>query len=162
MACFDGRDRFLAQVKTIGSRHRYFSKLSSTLIDLTLLRIAIQPGSGSCLLDDDFNPISDSLDRFFWIWDGAAAHQDLEALHQAMSVGRANHRKKPRRQLHITDSWRDDLEVEISEGWTGYGQTNGLLKSIACYGVVFERLQGEALENYILRIATTRPGVLKA
>ncbi|MEL6398332.1 MAG: hypothetical protein AAFR26_04500 [Cyanobacteria bacterium J06626_4] len=34
-------ERFLAQVETIEGRHRQFSKLTSTLPDLTLLRIAI-------------------------------------------------------------------------------------------------------------------------
>jgi hypothetical protein len=41
MACCDGRDRFWAQVKTLGGRPRSGSQLSSTLTDLTLLRIAI-------------------------------------------------------------------------------------------------------------------------
>lgn len=38
---FEGRNRFLAEVKTIRGRYRQGSKLSSTLTDLTLLRIAI-------------------------------------------------------------------------------------------------------------------------
>ncbi|MBD0337619.1 MAG: hypothetical protein ICV62_19190 [Cyanobacteria bacterium Co-bin13] len=33
-----------------------------------------------------------------------------------------------------------------------------MLKTIACYGVVFEQFQGQALEDYVLRIATSRPG----
>ena len=110
------------------------------------------------VLDDDFNPIGDSLERFFWLWDGAAAHQDLASLQKALAIGRDNHRKRPKRRLQVTQSWRDDLEIEISEGWTGYGQTNALLKAIACYGVVFERKQGETLEDYVLHIATSRPG----
>ena len=121
-------------------------------------RLPMQPGSGSCLLDNAFNPLGDSLDRFFWIWDGAASHQDLDALDQAMKVGRVNHRKRPKRRLQVTQAWREDMEIDISEGWTGTGQTNALLKTIACYGVVFEQLQGSALEEYVLRIATTRPG----
>ena len=121
-------------------------------------RLPMQPGSGSCLLDNAFNPLGDSLDRFFWIWDGAASHQDLDALNQAMKVGRANHRKRPKRGVQVTQAWREDLEIDINEGWTGTGQTNALLKTIACYGVVFEQLQGSALEEYVLRIATTRPG----
>jgi hypothetical protein len=75
-----------------------------------------------------------------------------------MKVGRSNHRKRPKRRLQVTQAWREDLEIDISEGWTGTGQTNALLKTIACYGVVFEQLQGSALEEYVLRIATTRPG----
>ncbi|PZO36916.1 MAG: hypothetical protein DCF17_16625 [Shackletoniella antarctica] len=121
-------------------------------------RLPLQPGSGSCLLDDALNPIGDSLARFFWLWDGAAGHQDMDALRHAMKIGRDNHRKKPKRRSHPVESWRQDLDLEITEGWTGYGQTNHLLKTIACYGRVFERLDGQALIDYTLRIALTRPG----
>lgn len=121
-------------------------------------RLPLQPSSGSCLLDDSFNPIDESLKRFFRLWDSAATHQDLDGLKQALAVGRSNHRKRPKRQYQVTQAWRDDLEIEISEGWTGPGQTNHLLKTIACYGVVFEQLQGNALEGYVLRIATSRTG----
>ncbi|HEY9878083.1 MAG TPA: hypothetical protein V6D29_06485 [Leptolyngbyaceae cyanobacterium] len=121
-------------------------------------RLPLQPSSGSCLLDDDLNPISDSLSRFFWLWDGAASHQDLESLKDALKVGRNNHRKRPKRRSHPVESWRNDLEAEIAEGWTDYGQTNYLLKTIACYGIVFEHLGGEELETYMLRIATKSPG----
>ncbi|HEY9881660.1 MAG TPA: hypothetical protein V6D29_24630 [Leptolyngbyaceae cyanobacterium] len=121
-------------------------------------RLPLQPGSGSYLLDDDLNPIGNSLSRFFWLWEGAAAHQDLESLKEALKVGRNNHRKRPKRRSHPVADWRTDLETEIAEGWTGYGQTNHLLKTIACYGIVFEQLEGEELESYILRIATQSPG----
>jgi hypothetical protein len=82
----------------------------------------------------------------------------MDALRHAMKIGRDNHRKKPKRRSHPVDSWRQDLDLEITEGWTGYGQTNHLLKTIACYGRVFERLDGQALIDYTLRIALTRPG----
>lgn len=121
-------------------------------------RLPLQPSSGSCLLDDDLNPIGNSLSRFFWMWDGAAANQDLDSLKQALLVGRNNHRKRPKRRSHPVEDWRTDLETEIAEGWTDFGQTNHLLKTIGCYGVVFEQFQGQVLEEYILRIATSRPG----
>ena len=38
-------------------------------------RLPLQPGTGACLLDDEFQPIGDRLDRFVWLWDGAASHQ---------------------------------------------------------------------------------------
>ncbi|MBD1877203.1 hypothetical protein H6F75_27345 [Nodosilinea sp. FACHB-131] len=121
-------------------------------------RLPLQPGSGSCLLDDALNPIGDSLARFFWLWDGAASHQDMDTLRHAMKIGRDNHRKRPKRRSHPVESWRHDLDLEITEGWTAYGQTNHLLKTIACYGRVFEGLQGQALIDYTLRIALYCPG----
>ena len=129
-----------------------------TFIEYMGHRLPLQPGSGSCLLDDALNPIGSSLARFFWLWDGAAGHQDMEALCHAMKIGRDNHRKRPKRRSHPVESWRHDLDLEITEGWTDYGQTNHLLKTIACYGHVFESIQGQALIDYTLRIALNCPG----
>ena len=129
-----------------------------TFIEYMGHRLPLQPGSGSCLLDDALNPIGGSLARFFWLWDGAAGHQDMDTLRHAMKIGRDNHRKKPKRRSHPVESWRQDLDLEITEGWTAHGQTNHLLKTIACYGRVFEGLEGPALIDYTLRIAITRPG----
>ncbi|MBD0361450.1 MAG: hypothetical protein ICV55_01455 [Coleofasciculus sp. C3-bin4] len=131
----------------------------SAFIEYNAHRLPLQPGSGSCLLDDAFQPVTDNLARFLWVWEGAAQAQDLDSLRQALAAGRNAHRKRPKRQcLSTIESWRADLEAEIAEGWTDYGQTNSLLKSIACYGHVFEGLKGEELEDYVLRIATSRPG----
>jgi pimeloyl-ACP methyl ester carboxylesterase len=129
-----------------------------TFIDYAAHRLPLQPGSGSCLLDEALNPIGDSLARFFWLWDGAAAHQDLDTLRHAMKIGRDNHRKRPKLRSHPVESWRHDLDVEITEGWTAPGQTNHLLKTIACYGHVFEGHQGQDLIAYTLRIALNCPG----
>ena len=125
-------------------------------------RLPLQPGTGSYLLDDDLNPISDKLDRFFWLWDGAASHQDMDELRHALKVGRDNRRKKPRRSLYPSNStveiWRHDLEAELEEGWSGPGQTNHLLKTIACYGHVFLGLAGDDLITHSLETATHLPG----
>jgi hypothetical protein len=121
-------------------------------------RLPLQPASGSCLLDDDLNSQGNSLAQFFWRWDQAASHQAMDELRHAIKIGRDNHRKKPKRRNHPVESWRQDLDTEITEGWTAPGQTNSLLKTIACYGRVFEGLQGQDLIDYTLRIATSRPG----
>ena len=124
-------------------------------------RLPLQPGTGSCLLDDDLNPIGDKLDRFFWLWDGAASHQDMDALCEALKIGRDNRRKKSRRSRRpnsTVDAWRADLELEIEEGWSGHGQTNHLLKTIACYAHVFIGLSGDALFTHSLETATQLSG----
>jgi len=122
-------------------------------------RLPLQPGSGSCLLDNSLQPIGGDLQRFFWAWDIAAIAQDMGCLTEALRIGRDSQRKRRRRRAtHPVKQWRDDLELEIGEGWSDYGQTNGLLKSIACYGRVFEGLAGAELAAYVERIATSRPG----
>jgi hypothetical protein len=125
-------------------------------------RLPLQPDTGSCLLDDDLNPISDQLDRFLWLWDGAASHQDIDELRHALKIGRDNRRKKPRRSPYpnnsTVDAWRTDLETEINDGWSGPGQTNHLLKTIACHSRVFLGLAGDDLFNHSLQTAIHLPG----
>lgn len=130
----------------------------TTFTEYNAHRLPLQPGSGSCLLDDALNPQAGNLARFFWLWDGAASQQDLDTLRHAMKIGRDNHRKRPKRRSHPVDTWRHDLDLEITEGCTAHGQTNHLLKTIACYGRVFEGLEGQALIDYTLRIAINSPG----
>ena len=130
----------------------------SIFVEYNAHRLPLQPGSGSCQLDGDLNPIACNLTRFFWQWDQAANQQDMEALLPALKIGRDNHRKRPKRKSHPAERWRLDLETEIADGWSDRGQTNHLLKTIACYGRVFEGLGGEALAEYVHRIAISRSG----
>ena len=130
----------------------------SIFVEYNAHRLPLQPGSGSCQLDEGLNPIAGNLARFLWQWDQSAQQQDLDALRQALKIGRDNHRKRPKRKTRPVESWRIDLETELAEGWSDRGQTNHLLKTIACYGRVFEGLSGEVLTEYVHRIALSRPG----
>jgi hypothetical protein len=144
------------QVETFPNTKAY--AIPGTHIEYNAHRLPLQPDSGSCLLDLDNNPISTDLGQFFHHWDLAAAGQDLETLHQAISVARRNGSKRKRYRIAAVDEWRADLQTEINEGWTGSGQTNHLLKTISCYGVVFEGLQGEALAEFVQTTAINAPG----
>lgn len=106
-------------------------------------RLPIQPRSGSCLLDDDLNPISDRLEDFLEDWDRAAAGQDLDLLKEAIPHAReARKHERYQRSLSPTaETWKAELEGELAEGWTGHGQTNHLLKTIACHAIVFEYIE---------------------
>lgn len=120
-------------------------------------RLPLQPASGSCLLTADLHPQSSDLAEFFHQWDLAAQGQDLESLKGAIATAKVNRRRSSRPSTVIAD-WQHDLETEIEQGWTSYGQTNHLLKTLACYGRVFQRLQGDALAEYILVRAAQLPG----
>jgi hypothetical protein len=144
------------QVETFPNTKAY--AVPGTYIEYNAHRLPLQPDSGSCLLDADGNPIGTDLGQFFRHWDSAAVGQDLETLHQAIAVARRNGSKRKRHRIAAVDEWRSDLQIEINEGWTGYGQTNHLLKTIACYGVVFEGLQGEALAEFVQTTAMNAPG----
>lgn len=121
-------------------------------------RLPLQPGTGSIMLNEAMQPVGSDLGRFFWAWDFATKAQDFEIFKASLKHGRDQHRNRPRLRSHPVDQWRIDLETEINEGWTEDGQTNALLKSIACYGRVFQRLEGDALADYVEQTAITRPG----
>ena len=121
-------------------------------------RLPLQPGSGSCLLDHNLAPTAGGLERFFWQWDFVAQAQDMALLHPALSQGRELQRKRKRKVTGKVAQWSEDLRREIETGWTGKGQTNGLLKAIACYGRVFEGLGDDELSIYIEQMAITRDG----
>ncbi|MEO1095967.1 MAG: hypothetical protein AAFX01_13820, partial [Cyanobacteria bacterium J06638_28] len=119
-------------------------------------RLPLQPNTGSCLLDDNLNPIGESLEQFFQLWAKASAHQDMGELHHALKIGRDNHRQRPRRSrssVGKVEVWRQDLEADIQTGWTGHHQTNHLLKVIACHGHVFLELSGDDLMAHTLDTA---------
>ena len=124
-------------------------------------RLPLQPESGSCLLDNEFNPVSAKLSDFLTQWDIAATGQDIATLQAALPIARNNRRKKIRTRFSKTQSWKADLETILSEGWTGPSQTNQLLKEFGCYGVVFLDLRGEELANYIHQQAISSPGYKK-
>ena len=121
-------------------------------------RLPLQPGSGGCLLDDDLQPTGADLERFFRQWDFAKVAQDMEALAGALEVGRDRHRKRPKMRSHPVDVWRAEWELDINEGWTGPKQTNSLLRTIAGYGRVFLRFEGEQLHEFVVETAVNAPG----
>jgi hypothetical protein len=133
-------------------------------------RLPLQPNTGSCLLDDDLNPTSEGLrpalggqrlETFFRQWDIAASQQDLNELRHALKIGRDNHRKRNKKQRQDSprsEAWRQDLETEINDGWSSPGQTNHLLKTIACHGHVFLHLQDDPLIQHTLETAQQLPG----
>jgi hypothetical protein len=123
-------------------------------------RLPLQPQSGSCLLDDDLNPIGDRLSDFFATWEWAEQGQDMEMLQTALPHAReARKQESHRRKLsRRAQEWKADLDDEIAEGWTGPGQTNRLVKAIAERGHVFEGLEGANLQNYIVDTAISTPG----
>ena len=132
--------------------------LPGTTTEYNAHRLPLQPDSGSYLLDDDLNAISNDLGQFFACWDTAAAGQDLEELHTAIATARRNRRGRRNCSVGIVENWKQDLQTEMKEGWTGYGQTNHFLKTIACYGVVFEGLKGDALAEFVHETAINSPG----
>jgi hypothetical protein len=111
--------------------------------------------SGSYLLDPkEFYPISADLDRFLVGAEEDAKNQDMELLEEAIATSRKRFYQAkfgkgsacPSEQDLSSKAqvWLDDLKIILSEGWTGPGQTNDLLREIGKRVVVFDELSPEA------------------
>jgi hypothetical protein len=111
--------------------------------------------AGSYILDPkEFYPLSADLDRFLVGADEDAKNQDMELLEEAIATSRKRFYQAkfgkgsacPSEQDLSSKAqvWLDDLKIIISEGWTGPGQTNDLLREIGKRVVVFDELSPEA------------------
>ncbi|WNZ24162.1 hypothetical protein HJG54_15720 [Leptolyngbya sp. NK1-12] len=156
--CLEAQDLSIAQAQLEVFPNCKSYAYNGSYSEYNAHRLPLQPHSGSCLLDADLNPTFSDLGRFFEQWDLAAAAQDMRELREAISTARTNRRGKRRCYTNDIEAWLSDLRTEMAEGWTGYGQTNHLLKTIACYGVVFEGLQDEELTEFIHTSAIQAPG----
>jgi hypothetical protein len=110
---------------------------------------------GSYLLNRDLEPDSNSITTLLQRADLSAAGQDLETLLGAMEqVWEYLKKQYYRRGKGNAQKWYDHLRQQIEEGFSGFGQTNTLLLCIACFGIVFRKLQGRDLYEYVFSSIT--------
>ncbi|MEH2264622.1 hypothetical protein [Nostoc sp.] len=124
------------------------------------IRCPMQPGSGSFLLDDDLQAISDSVSIFLDYCDRAASRQDLTKLKRVANKAKKQISRERYRKQESADvvQWRANWEEIISTGWTGKGQTNTLLQIFVGYGIVFLDLESDKLVEFCLTTAINAPG----
>ncbi|MHC5779075.1 hypothetical protein [Nostoc sp.] len=124
------------------------------------IRCPMQPGSGSFLLNDDLQPISDSVSIFLDHCDRAASRQDLAKLKRVANKAKKQISRERYRKQESADvvEWRTNWEEIIAIGWTGQGQTNTLLQIFVGYGIVFLDLESDKLVEFCLNTAINAPG----
>lgn len=147
------------QLETFPNEKEFGKCWKGDFVEYNGHRLPLQPGTGAAILDADLEPIAlEDLGRFFALWDNATLQNSHETISEALCIARANRRNRGRKATGPVKEWQADLQAQIDEGWTGPGQTNDLLKVIATYGRVFERMEVYDLADYIERIATNSPG----
>lgn len=138
-----------------------------------LHRLPFQPNSGSYMLEDDgLNPqplldtTEDQLAAFLDQWEIAAAGQDMKLLNRKMPQLYAKYKQRKNRfkyqscedKTKKAREWETALNMSIAIGWTGYGQTYSLMPKFLAYGVVFLKLVGKELYDWMYKAITTAPG----
>ena len=126
------------------------------------LRLPCQPGTGSFLLDADFNPVGDRIETFLHWAAQDAEGQDFAKFRRYLRSARTK-LKKIEKQItqklsQNAQDWKEDLEEIIATGWTGQGQTNDLISRIVRYAIVFMGKAGESLRAWVKHIAINAPG----
>ncbi|NJL52836.1 MAG: hypothetical protein HC930_12610 [Hydrococcus sp. SU_1_0] len=119
---------------------------------------------GSYILDDeDFEPVSDSLDDFIARASESAKTNNTTIIKERATDDYQWFKDKYRggliRKQH--NDWIKNLLRRIAEGWTDYHQTNDLLLTIANYGVVKRKLKSPELVQYLLDTAIAAPNYAK-
>lgn len=115
--------------------------------------------TGSFILDQDGEIISNDLSQFLGMFEAAASGNDMGELKEAIAVSKVKNKNAGRTsESRSARKWREDSELDIRGGFTAAGQTNELLKIIARYGIVFQSLAGDDLIAYVIRTITTAPG----
>ncbi|MEL7226399.1 MAG: hypothetical protein AAGL17_16595 [Cyanobacteria bacterium J06576_12] len=126
-------------------------------------RLPLQPKSGSYLLDDDLNVVSDDFRAFIRQMDWNAKHKNIiddEMLANVQAAKEAVYMERCSRGstgMSIVIKWQEDLELYHRVGWTSRGETNEILCKFATYGVVFLGLTGDELTQYIVETARNTP-----
>lgn len=127
-------------------------------------RLPLQPNSGSLLLGDDLEPISDNFLDFVAYMDFSARKNLVdEEFRERLLMARESVEKERFGFFNVRNKskvaeWKADLEISIKLGWTGAGQTNEMLRIIATYGVVFLGLEGDKLYQYVLATVLNATG----
>lgn len=119
--------------------------------------------AGSFLLNDDWQPIYTTQDKFITLWHQATAANTLSPKHLNKL---SKQLRKPYRLSNKAAKFLNDLNAEIEQGWTGTGQTNRLLGRIAMRAYVFgqqllnltQPLSGQGLIDTIIETARSLPG----
>ncbi|MEO0377769.1 MAG: hypothetical protein AAF329_24865 [Cyanobacteria bacterium P01_A01_bin.17] len=80
---FDLKDGHLETMPNVKAYGRSWVK---EFVEYQGHRLPLQPGSGSMLLNDQFQPVSDKLERLFWTWEFCSTQQDPELLAMALAA----------------------------------------------------------------------------
>jgi len=116
--------------------------------------------TGSYQLNNDLQIVGQDLNQFVETWLTVQEHQDIDLLKQAIAEAKANYQAPKDNRKPI--KWREDLEKQIEEGWTGQGQSNQLLYLIGKYARVFLGCEeDEAIAEYIIKTARAAAGFIK-
>jgi len=160
------------QLETFPNTKRYNSLFNGH-------RLPLQ--QGSYLLDKDYIPYSDRLEDFISAADWSAEGNDTDLLESRLEEAYDWFKVKKNQervyeptpedkefveqvkyaQQEIKEGFLNSIRLEVEQGFTGNGETNDLLLTIAKLGRILYGLSGQQYIDYIKETVTTCPGYVK-
>lgn len=160
------------QLETFPNTKRYNSLFNGH-------RLPLQ--QGSCLLDKDYVPYSDRLEDFISAAEWSAEGNDTDLLESRLEEAYDWFKVKKNQervynptpedkefieqveyaQREIKEGFLNLIRLEVEQGFTGNGETNDLLLTIAKLGRIFYGLSGQQYIDYIKETVTSCPGYVK-
>ena len=136
---------------------------------------------GSCLLDKDYVFYSDRLEDFISAADWSAEGNDTDLLESRLEEAYDWFKVKKNTervynptpedeefveqvkyaQREIKEGFLNKIRIEVEQGFTGNGETNDLLLTIAKLGRILYGLSGQQYIDYIKETVTSCPGYVK-
>ena len=140
-----------------------------------LHRSPLQPNGGGLILDRKGNPLTcgandnheTQLAAFLELAKASARGNNIDKISRKLDPVYEIFKSKPSKYQHIhkerepnrVREWRENLEIAMRIGWTGFHQTNELIQKFIEYGVVFLRLNNRnALFEWAYEAIHTAPG----
>lgn len=112
---------------------------------------------GSFVLDQDFQPEHNSIERLIQEWRLASLQQDLEEFKRTISTAQAFKRYTS----GDANEWCERLEKTLERGWTGKGQTDRILQEACTYARVFLGKSWDDVESWAISTLPKIPGYQK-
>ena len=160
------------QLETFPNTKRYNSLFNGH-------RLPLQ--QGSYLLDKDYVPYSERLEDFISAAEWSAEGNDTDLLESRLEEAYDWFKVKKNQervynptpedkefieqveyaQREIKEGFLNSIRIEVEQGFTGNGETNDLLLTIAKLGRILYGLSGQQYIDYIKETVTSCPGYVK-
>ena len=93
---------------------------------------------GSFVLDENYEPYSNSLEYFISCCKWCAEGIDIDEIKENLSKPKKFSNKKNSKTESVIEKWKEDIARVIKTGWTDYHQTNQIIYKLAQKVIVFD------------------------
>ncbi|MEB3288922.1 MAG: hypothetical protein VKI82_03340 [Leptolyngbya sp.] len=106
---------------------------------------------GSCVLDENLEPIHNNLSKFIDAWEKASGLQDMQLIMPVIENAKPTWVKQINELKGNAQEWKQRLETTLEQGWTSSGQTNQIIQEACIYARVFEELEWDDVETWVIQ-----------